>query len=478
MKDVFKDKRIVVLYVLVGIVLLIGITYALSNSTIALNINTAIIRLDEVAYGNKKTFDTSNITFAPILDSKVETSLDKVIKIDFTVGGAENNTKKDILKKDIIYDIALTDMNVHCNLLSPYIKWKLIKNGEEISNGSLDYRFDTIVDGRMVLTNTQQDLAEYNAERIGYDNYTFYMWFSDSCQESDLATCVANGQTGNQSNMVGKLLSGKIEVELYTGSKKDLVRKTSDTLDTSTSTCTNKDIVLLNTLPIGSYVDYTGNNGCDDLTECKGQNAHYVNSNNMGYCYNDNYKYITNGWRIGYIKGDKVMLVSAGSPECLSRTISTANETFIEVANDSALKYCNRNYVDGDCTSTDAWALGDTDFYYMTKAINNGYGKRLAIESSELGDAGGSFDQVYCKGTSRAECGRGNDLIDNKGHYWFAARFSASSSDGMCWYPNTQLVGNDLSPAEFGIRIVISLKSSVRVTGGNGTMDDPYTIAS
>lgn len=239
MKDMFKDKRMIVLYVIVGIGLLLGVTYALSDSSLALNINTAYIRVDEAAYGDT-TFDTSNITFSPILDSKVETSLDNVIKIDFMVGGNQNNNAS-----NIIYDIALSDMNVHCNLLSPYIKWKLIKNGTEISNGSLDYRFDTIVDGRLVLTDIQQDLAPYSASKSGYDSYTFYMWFSDSCQ-SDLATCVANGQTGNQNDLLGKMLSGQVEVELYTESKKELVRKPRTTVDTST--CTNFDVVPLNTM--------------------------------------------------------------------------------------------------------------------------------------------------------------------------------------------------------------------------------------
>ena len=57
------------------------------------------------------------------------------------------------------------------------------------------------------------------------------MWFSDSCQNADVTTCF---NKEDQSDLVGKPFSGKIEVELYTESKKTLVRNPSDTLKKST----------------------------------------------------------------------------------------------------------------------------------------------------------------------------------------------------------------------------------------------------
>lgn len=272
----------------------------------------------------------------------------------------------------------------------------------------------------------------------------------------------------------------------------------------------------LSSMEVGSYVAYTGSggtvgttsvscqmNGSDssstaaDETEapnsCTGQNAREDLDNSgytYGYCYSANYKYYTTGWRIAYINNNKAIIVSAGAPECNRRTGSTANVTYIQTANAKALKYCNTNYVDGNCTctdsdgdglcdspSTDAWAINDTDFYYMTKAIS-GVGKRLTNESSSLGDSGGALGtRLYCDSRfSYQECGYHNDLIDNGGYYWFAAQYSSSRPYGVSWYPNNRNVDDPASASAYGLRPVISLSSTVYVTGGSGTMYDPYTI--
>lgn len=222
------DKRIALIYFIVITVLLLGFTYALVNGDITFNVTTAMIGIDESIYGDT-TFDSSNLDLKPILDSTVGTSSSEnnVMKIEFKVRGASTNNASD----NIIYDIALNDLDVNCNLLSPYIKWKLVKNNTDTWTGSLDYRFDTIQDGRLVLTSIQQDLPS-NTEN--YDQYVFYMWLSDSCQSSSLETCKDNGQLSDQSNLLGKSLSGKIEVELYTGSKKEIIRKPSTSLNEST----------------------------------------------------------------------------------------------------------------------------------------------------------------------------------------------------------------------------------------------------
>ena len=69
-----------------------------------------------------------------------------------------------------------------------------------------------------------------------------------------------------------------------------------------------------------------------------------------------------------------------------------------------------------------------------------------------------------------------NDLIDNGGFCWFAARYTSSSTNGVNWSPNSRSVYSNLNAEAYGLRPVISLSSSVVVTGGAGTMDDPYTI--
>ena len=200
-------------------------TFADFTNPFVRKVNFSTLKVDESAYGSN-VFDTSGLDFRPILDKNVDISTQNAIVISFWVGGAEDNNAE-----VPVYDIALQDLKVDCNLLSPYLKWKLYKNGEELSNGSLDYHFDTIKNGRLVLTPTQQELVAFNLNKNLYYYYQFYLWISDSCQEEDISLC---HDSVSQDNLVGKKISGKVEVELYSDMHVDLIRTPSDDLDTST----------------------------------------------------------------------------------------------------------------------------------------------------------------------------------------------------------------------------------------------------
>ena len=201
------------------------LTYSMMQNSTLNKIRTSILKLDEDAYGETE-FNNSNLNLKPILDKEVNKDSNNVIYIDFNVGGSKENDTD-----EIIYDIALTDLEIDCNLLSKYLKWKLIKNGLELSTGSLDYNFDTIKDNRLVLTNIQQELVKYNEDKSKYDHFEFYMWISDSCQDENILNCQ---DKESQTNLVGKELKGKIEVELYGGNKVILERKPQNNLDPNT----------------------------------------------------------------------------------------------------------------------------------------------------------------------------------------------------------------------------------------------------
>lgn len=224
MKGIFSDKKILVFYIMVILNIIVGISYASTSTSEkpedSFYVNT--IRLDEEVYG-ELLFDSSNLDFKPILDNTIYTNDDNVIEIDFLVGGSSLNDTD-----NIIYDISLSDLNIDCNLLSPYLKWILIKNDEIISKGSLDYKFDTINNGRLVLTNMGQELKKYSKDKSTYDSYKFYMWLSDSCQEEDFSKC-SNAEL--QNNLLRKKISGKISVDLYVGIKKELQRNPSEELN-------------------------------------------------------------------------------------------------------------------------------------------------------------------------------------------------------------------------------------------------------
>ena len=250
--------------------------------------------------------------------------------------------------------------------------------------------------------------------------------------------------------------------------------------------------LLIDKVKQGDYIAYEGNNGClrngtatasvttsgqganENSNSCLGYNANSDGSKDStygmyGYCYSSSYRYYVSGWRIAYTKDNRAYIISAGSPECTTRRNSTnGNTDYITDSYLDAKKYCNSSYVD-DCTSdTDVHAINDTDYNLMTAEATNTTGGYLYTSISGATKCGG----VY----SKEVCGYNNDLIDNGGYYWFAAAYSASSTYGVFWNPYSRDVSNTSSTYANGLRPVIRLSSSVYITGGSGTMDDPYTI--
>lgn len=226
----------------------------------------------------------------------------------------------------------------------------------------------------------------------------------------------------------------------------------------------------LNEKSVGSYVLYTGNNGCEGES-CSGQNANYADDSNMGYCQNSNYKFKVNGWRVAYIEGKNVHLVSAGATDCMctssdgtasssSCSSNLSDDDFYKHINNldnMALKYCNKNYVDGGvCNNTVVWAMDDLDFQKIT---------------------GREIESTTCFGHANEACGLYNSLIDNGGYYYFAKQYSSSTS--LLWNPTIPGAYHSYGSAGYlaGVRPVIRLDSSVIVIGGTGTEGDPYIIA-
>ena len=230
------------------------------------------------------------------------------------------------------------------------------------------------------------------------------------------------------------------------------------------------DYPLLSEMPVGSYVKYDGANGCEG-NSCSGQNANYVSDTNMGYCYNSDNKFTVNGWRIGYVEDDSAYLISAGATDCMCTnsdgTTSSSScssyltaeeiEKHLDNLDVAALKYCNKNYAyGGACNGSTAWAMDAVDFEKIT---------------------GSSLSSSSCYGSySDTSCGYTNDLIDNGGYYWFATVYDFTSYDVFNWYPANGRVNSHNSSYLRGVRPVLYLDSSVMVTGGAGTYDDPYII--
>ncbi len=222
---------------------------------------------------------------------------------------------------------------------------------------------------------------------------------------------------------------------------------------------------LLSDMVTGSFVQYAGNNGCKGKA-CEGQNANYKSNSDLGYCYDSGYKYNANGWRIAYIKDGSAYLTSAGSPECMCTNSSgtagtdcSNSETTAAIPkhlanlNAKALTYCSSAFAYGrKCDSNSAWNMGDADFKEITGD---------SLSAHYLSD--GYYDKY--------------SVINNGGYYWYGTGTSASTTTAYSWRPVSRSTYNSISSYAFGVRPVIRLSSSVFVTGGTGTSEDPYIIS-
>ena len=101
----------------------------------------------------------------------------------------------------------------------------------------------------------------------------------------------------------------------------------NDNCSLTFTTSDEPDYPLLSEMPVGSYVKYTGSNGCSGKA-CEGQNANYVSDTDTGYCNSSNYKFYVNGWRIGYVDDEgSAYLISGGAPECVKTYVDDYSTT-------------------------------------------------------------------------------------------------------------------------------------------------------
>ena len=222
-----KNIRFISAMIVVIILGIFGISYALKVAPfnkIAVNIKSANMDVNISYDSGVNGADISNSgNLLPINDSLVTgptVSDSRVLKAKFYVTGNTSNPENSI------YDVAIHNFNVDCELRTEDLKWTLL------SSGNLSPKFDTMSNNRLVLTETQQDLTTTK------DEYVFLLWISESCS-GDIANC---SKEQDQSKYLGKSLSGSIKVELATKSKKALIRTTGvsgscNYTMTSTPTC-------------------------------------------------------------------------------------------------------------------------------------------------------------------------------------------------------------------------------------------------
>ena len=207
-----KDVKVIILEVFLIALGLVGLTLGVKYimNSINVNVDTSKLAIDSM------NANVTNGTLTPINDSTVNiNTTSNVLRITFDVKGASTNTGS-----NIIYDVLL-NLTADCSLKNESVKWNLYKNNNLLTSGSTSPKYDKdVLKGKIMLTDTQQDLVPYSKTA---DKYVFILWMSESCNEEDITKCdISKGLTSDSG---GKSISGNIDIRLNSGKKKENKRE-------------------------------------------------------------------------------------------------------------------------------------------------------------------------------------------------------------------------------------------------------------
>ena len=283
----------------------------------------------------------NNTLAVPISNNEIDQYSDKHQFIVRTKNNKENN--------QILLKISLVDIEIDTNLRDKSLYVELYYQGEKVSTvtgdqlsisgaktkllktveleDDVDNNFEVRVylldSGDQIQTEVvsrlKTNISDYSDADIRISSITIDGASSDSLPVDGYYTMSSTCTKGSSLTWDGYSKTITYSKGSKVGDSCNLVF----TKDTSTK--------LLNTVSVGSYVKYMGNNGCDG-NHCAGDNANYVSDDDMGYCSNSSYGFIVNGWRVAYIKDNSAYLVSAGAPECVATYVenisaSTSNQS-------------------------------------------------------------------------------------------------------------------------------------------------------
>ena len=332
-------KLLFVIIIIIGVMfsLMLATSYAWYSFSAGSTTFNAVTSDKDVDVRFIKGEYINNTLAVPISNSEIDQYSDKHQFIVRTKNNKENN--------QILLKISLVDIDTNLNDKSFYVE--LYYQGEKVSTVTGDQLSISGAKTKLLKTVELEDDVD--------NNFEVRVYLLDNGSE--------------QNTLMKKNFSAKIQTEVVSRLKTNIsdysdadIRISSITIDgassdslpvdgyyTMSSTCSkgstlswnkySKTITyskgskvgdscslvftkdtstkLLNTVSVGSYVKYMGNNGCDG-NHCAGDNANYVSDDDMGYCSDTSYGFIVNGWRVAYIKDNSAYLVSAGAPECVA----------------------------------------------------------------------------------------------------------------------------------------------------------------
>ena len=476
-----NNTKFIIFEIIVIMLGIIGVTFAVSYVMDSINVNVDTAQL-AVDYTGSLTLPTANLM--PITDDSVDTNNENVMRINFTVKGASSNP--DI---PIIYDVILSDLQIDSELKSEYLKWELEKNGVVISSGSFSPWFDSMKDGKLWLTEIQQDLPTNSSTP---DSYEFRIWISESCP-GDISTCT---EDMDQSNMLNKSISGKIETVLYTKGKEALIREVGMNASEYIESLLVKNPETMNNDDPDGNVRYMG-----------ADPNNYVSFNNelwriIGVFDVKSSESGSTEKRIKIIRDD-----SLGNMKWDSGNVNDWSQASLQ-------EYLNGEYyntidsVSQSFVGDTYWNLGGTKTY--TSASNGlashfyGYERGTTVYSGRptywIGKIGLMYPSDYGYATSggtttdRASClakemynwdassysdCKNNDYLYNSSLY----QWTITPNSSYSWYVfNVYTAGNVLNSARANNSLhsaspVLYLLSTVEITGGEGTSENPFTLS-
>lgn len=341
-------KLLFVIIIIIGVMfsLMLATSYAWYSFSAGSTTFNAVTSDKDVDVRFIKGEYINNTLAVPISNSEIDQYSDKHQFIVRTKNNKENN--------QILLKISLVDIEIDTNLRDEYFYVDLYYQGEKVSTVTGDQLSISGAKTKLLKTVELEDDVDNNFEVRVYlldngseQNTLMNKSFSAKIQTevvSRLKTNISDYSDADiriSSIKIDGASSDSLPVDGYytmssTCSKgstlswnkysKTITYSKESKVGDSCSLVFTKDTStkLLNTVEVGSYVKYMGNNGCDG-NHCAGDNANYVSDDDMGYCGSIYYGFIVNGWRVAYIKDNSAYLVSAGAPECVATYVENVS---------------------------------------------------------------------------------------------------------------------------------------------------------
>ena len=239
-----------------------------------------------------------------------------------------------------------------------------------------------------------------------------------------------------------------------------------DNIGNKTTKTTTKNIMITDILKEGDYVNYIDKNGTTRSCRVLYNNSSYGLQIITSNCVKD----ITLGYNDPTVSGTDSYI-----------KIKNSYNNAVNTLNNAAAGYNNSTYsTRARCVGSHPTSTSDTTSYFTSSySYMNEYNGQFKVADTNYSYDVGQMEILGIK------------AIDYK--YWLASRSVISDSERTYFclreiYPNGYLIEsnylyllyNDSGPngstESIGLRPVFILKSTIKVTGGNGTSSSPYTL--